>query len=371
MALAGVAGERLRVGVMGGGLIAQVEHLPNLKLLGETFDLRCASDPSAAVRAGLAARFGVATFADAGEVLAQSLDAVVIAAPDPWHAELALAAIEAGLHVLCEKPICYGLDDIDRLIAARDRKDVVVQVGTMKRFDPNYQAACELVRGRTGALRYIAVDVHDPDSWPFVTHHNVIGADDVADELRAATRQRQVAQVTAALGFTPDATLLRGFTGPFASSLVHDINAVHGLMESLEIPDGEVVSAAVFAEGRGGHGSVRLLGGQALWTMAHVAVPGLADYRETISLYFEDAVLELVFPSPYLNHAPTRLCISTSAGQRLERREIRVGFAEAFHRELTAFAEAVAGGKRTNTLEEARRDQALIIELGRAAQRRP
>lgn len=365
-----MAGERLRVGVVGGGLIAQVEHIPNLRMLVDTFDLRCASDPSPTVRAALAARFGIATFADAGEVLAQGLDAVVIAAPDPWHAELAMAAIEAGLHVLCEKPICYGLDDIDRLIAARDRRGVVVQVGTMKRFDPNYQAACELVRGRAGALRYIAVDVYDPDSWPFVAHHNVVAADDVADDLRAATRQRQVAQVAAALGFTPDATLLRGFTGPFASSLVHDVNAVHGLLECLEIPDGEAIAASVFAEGKGGQGSVRLLGGQALWTMAHVAVPALADYRETISLYFADAVLELEFPSPYLNHAPTALRLSTSAGQRLETRSIRVGFAEAFHRELIAFAEAIAGAKPSNTLEEARRDQALIIELGRAAQRR-
>ena len=148
---------------------------------------------------------------------------------------------------------------------------------------------------------------------------------------------------------------------------MHDINAVHGLLEAMEIPDGEVAFATVFADGHGGHGAVRLLGGQALWTMAHVAVTGLAEYRETIALYFEDAVLELIFPSPYLNHAPTRLRFSTSEGQRLETREIRVGFAEAFHRELIAFADAIAGAPPANTLEEARRDQALIIALGRAA----
>ena len=364
-----MASERLRVGILGGGLIAQVEHIPNLRLLRDRFDPRCASDPSPAVRAALTSRFGLATFAEAREVLAEPLDAVVICAPDAWHAELALAAIEAGLHVFCEKPICYGLDDIDRLIAARDRAGVVVQVGTHKRFDPNYQAALELVRGRAGALRYIAVDVHDPGSWPFVAHHDVVEADDLPREGRIALKQRQTAQVAAALGFAPEGSLLRGFTHPFASSLVHDINAVHGLLDAMEIHAGEVVSATVFAEGHGGHGGVRLLGGQAFWAMAHVAVPGLAEYRETISLYFEDAALELIFPSPYLNHAPTRLRFSTSEGQRLETREIRVGFAEAFHRELLAFADAIAGAPPANTLEEARRDQALIIALGQAARR--
>ena len=364
-----MAGARLRVGVLGGGLIAQVEHIPTLRLLRDRFDPRCASDPSPAVRAALESRFGLATFADARELLAEQLDAVVICAPDAWHAELALAAIEAGMHVFCEKPICYGLDDIDRLIAARNKAGVVVQVGTHKRFDPNYEAACELVRGRAGSLRYIAVDVHDPGSWPFVAHHDMVEGSDVPDEARAATRQRQVAQVTAALGFAPDATLLRGFTGPLASSLVHDINAVHGLLDAMDIGAGEVASASIFADGRGGHGAVRLRGGQALWTMSHVAVTGLADYRETISLYFEDAVLELIFPSPYLNHAPTRLRFSTSEGQRLETRDIRVGFAEAFHRELMAFADAISGGPPANTLEEARRDQGLIIALGQAARR--
>ena len=360
--------QRLRIGVIGGGLVAQVEHIPNLKLRREHFDLRCVSDPSATVRAALAERFDVATFADAGEVIAQPLDAVLIAAPDPWHAELCVATIEAGLHVFCEKPICYGPAELDRIRAARDRASVVVQVGYMKRFDPSYRAAIELVQGRAGALRYVSVDVHDPDAWPFVAHHRVVAASDVAEELRAATRDRQRAQVIAALGFEPDATLFRGFTGAYCSSLVHDVNAVHGLLDAIGISVGDVAGAAVFADGKGGQGTVRLGGGQALWTMAHVETPDLASYRERISLYFENEVVELVFPSPYLNHQPTRLLHSASREHCLETREIRAGFAEPFQVELEAFRDTIqAGAAPVNTLEEAGRDQALLIALGRAA----
>ena len=47
------------------------------------------------------------------QLLAQPLDAVVIASPDALHREQMLAAFAKGLHVFCEKPLCYGADDID------------------------------------------------------------------------------------------------------------------------------------------------------------------------------------------------------------------------------------------------------------------
>jgi predicted dehydrogenase len=54
---------------MGGGLISQVEHIPNLFSLGRQFELKGVSDPSATVRKGLAARFGVPVVADAAQLI--------------------------------------------------------------------------------------------------------------------------------------------------------------------------------------------------------------------------------------------------------------------------------------------------------------
>jgi len=149
--------ERLRVGVVGGGLISQVEHIPNLIALKSMFDLRVVSDPSPTIRQALASRFGVATVGDASELLGQDLDAVVIAAPDPWHAELARLAMEAGLHVFCEKPLCYSSGEAALLAEVQLRRKVVLQVGYMKRFDPSYEAALEIVAGKADRLRYVAV----------------------------------------------------------------------------------------------------------------------------------------------------------------------------------------------------------------------
>ncbi len=141
---------------------------------------------------------------------------------------------------------------------------------------------------------------------------------------------------------------------------------MHGILDALGVPDGEVVGAQIFANGDGGQGTVRLLGGQALWTMTHLSVPGLADYRERISVYFDDAILELVFPSPYLNHQPTKLTIRKSDGHTLSTTELRTGYEEAFVEELRGFWAAVVNGEAVvNPPEHAARDQTLLIGLTR------
>jgi hypothetical protein len=142
------------------------------------------------------------------------------------------------------------------------------------------------------------------------------------------------------------------------------VNAVHGLLEALGIGDGEIVGAQLFAGGEGGQGAVRLLGGQALWNMVHLAVPALADYRERITLYFDDSTLELEFPSPYLNHQPTTLTIRTSGGHTLTSRDIRTGYEEAFVEELKGFWSAIVEGQPVrNTAEHARRDMKLLAGM--------
>jgi predicted dehydrogenase len=362
---------RIRIAVAGGGLIAQVEHLPNLVALRSRFELVAVSDPSAKVRAAITERFGVATVKEPEALLDHPLDALLIAAPDPWHGDLAHMALKRGLHLFCEKPLCYGTAEIDALIAARNRAGVVAQVGYMKRFDPAYEAARSLLRER-GPLRYVSVEVRDPDAWPYIAHQMPVPADDLAAELRSETHRRRSAQVAAALGFQPDDRILRGFCEAYASALVHDVNAVHGLLDVLELEPGAVLGAAIFADGLGGHASIDVGGGQALWTMTYVQLPRLADYSERIAFHFDDGLVELTFPSPYLNHHPTLLRVTVSSGHRSETTAIREGYGEAFVRELEGFAAAIEGsGEARNTFEDARRDQALLTALARRAAGHP
>ena len=356
--------QQVRIGVIGAGGVAQVEHVPNLIRLKSRFAVLGVFDASAKVRRFIETEHGLLTFDSLERLLAQRLDAVLIASPDALHKEHILAALASGLHVFCEKPLSYATADIDEVITARDRAGKVLQVGYMKRFDPSYEAALKLLPGTAKTLRYVSVEVNDPDAWPFIRHNATCRGDDVPEELIAAATEKQKEQVGRAVKGLDDAVDYKGFTGAFCSSIVHDVNAVHGLLDAFGIPNGEIVGAQLFAGGEGGQGAVRLLGGQALWNMVHLAVPALADYRERITFYFDDASLELEFPSPYLNHQPTRLTLRKSEGHTLSVQEIRSGFEEAFVEELKGFWSAIVEGAAVrNTAEAARRDMALLAGL--------
>ena len=72
-------------------------------------------------------------------IFSEKVDAVVIAAPDSWHRELALACIEAGKPVLCEKPLAVTAAEAIQVVEAEIAKGrKLIQVGYMRRFDPPY-----------------------------------------------------------------------------------------------------------------------------------------------------------------------------------------------------------------------------------------
>ena len=355
---------RIRVGVIGAGGIAQIEHVPNLLRLKDRFEVLGVYDPSATARAFMLERYGIVSFDRLEALLNLSLDAVVVASPDALHKEHVLAALKHGLHVFCEKPLCYGAADISELIAMRDLHKRVLQVGYMKRFDPSFEAALAHLPGSAKTLRQVSVEVSDPDAWPFIRHHDWKRGDDVPPELIAEVSSKQREQVARAVPVPLDAVGFRGFCNAYASSIVHDVNAVHGLLDAMNISPGEVVGGQFFANGEGGHGAVRLLSGRALWTMSHLAVPSLPEYRERITLYFDDAALELAFPSPWLNHQPTQLTIRKANGNELHGHNIHVGYEEAFIEEMKGFWSAITEGTQVrNTAEHAARDMQLLCTM--------
>ena len=359
-----MAADRVRIGVLGIGGVAQIEHIPNLLRLADRFEVVGAADPSPAARAFAETRHGLRSFADAAALLDQPLDAVVVASPDPLHAGHVSAAFAAGLHVFCEKPLCYAEADIRDLITQRDSAGRILQTGYMKRFDPSYETLLQMLADQQGALRQIIVEVIDPDAAPFIRHHDWQASGDLPPGAGKALRAAQAEQVARAVPVALDDTGQAGFCGAYASSIVHDVNAVHGILDVLGIPDGRIVGAALFANGAGGQGAVSLNDGAALWSMSHLTVPGLPHYSERIALVFDGSSLELEFPSPWLNHAPTRLTERRGRGAGLVTRDIRTGYEEAFVEELKGFHRAITRGEPVrNTAEAAARDMRLLAGM--------
>ena len=131
-------GKRLRVGVIGCGLIAQVMHLHYLRELSDRFEIAAICDLSAEARAACAREYGVPQQFDTWqELIAQPLDAVLVLTSGS-HAPIAIAAAKAGMHVLVEKPMCFSVAEGKAMVEAADKAGVTLMVAYNKRYDPAY-----------------------------------------------------------------------------------------------------------------------------------------------------------------------------------------------------------------------------------------
>ncbi len=132
--------DHIRLGVVGLGRIAQVAHLPaTAKAMGVRLIAVC--DSSSELAATVAARYDVDAYTDARDLLALDLDAVLIAVPDRFHLPLGLQALEAGKHVLMEKPLAASAAQAQRLADAASDRGLHLQTGCMKRHDPGLEYA--------------------------------------------------------------------------------------------------------------------------------------------------------------------------------------------------------------------------------------
>jgi len=355
---------RLRIGVVGGGLVAQAMHLHFLAQLRDRFELVAVVDPSATVRTALQQRYNLeATYPDYRELLdGTKLDAVVICSPSQTHAEVTLAALDQGLHVFVEKPMCITLADADRIVEARETTGRVVQVGYMKRFDRAWERMLENLPESAESLRYIRVMVHDPEFVPFFAPGEIVRGSDISPDVLEAGREQMRTQVKAAVGDDSPA-VITAFEGAFLGSLVHDVNVVHGLLERLGEPlPAEVLDGDWWNEGQAVTGAVRLANG-ARWDSAWIQLLDVYEYRESVAFYFADEVHTLSFPSPWLKQSPT-LYEASRAQDDARVVESFESYEESFARELAHFYDCVVNGTECRTPPgQARLDMAVLTEM--------
>jgi predicted dehydrogenase len=356
------------VGVVGGGLVAQAEHLPYLSALRDRFTLTALAEPSTTVREALGARYGITRLhADYRAMLDEGgLDAVVVCSPAGTHAEIVLGALDAGLHVFVEKPMCITLADADAIVAARDRAGKVVQVGTMKRHDPAVEAMLEALPGSTAELRYASVVVNDAEFEPFFEPGEIVRGDDVPAELIEATRRQEADQVEQSVG-SRDPDVVRAFSESFLGSLVHDLNVVHGALERLGEPlPAQVVAGDWWNDGRAVYGALRLSNGARV-DLAWIQLLDTFEYRETIQFMFAEELHSLEFPSPWLKQYPT-VYRRSHRGDRAVAAEVFTAYDESFSRELRHFHDCVVDGAVCRTPPEgARLDIDVLTQMFLAA----
>jgi predicted dehydrogenase len=335
-----MAGTRLRVGIVGCGQAAQIMHLPSLALLRDDLVVTALADPSGAVAEGVGARFGVERrLTDWRELVGRpDVDAVLVTAPNAYHAEVTLAALEAGHHVLVEKPLCLTRREADAVVAAQERTGLVVQVGYMRRYAAAFLAARARV-AEMGTIRLARV-------------RNLLGVNElIADQANALVRPDRPATDPAT---ADQEELVREELGAGASPgerrtyvfllnlCTHDLSAMRDL---LGMPDG-----LLYATRRDGPADVGPLvtaafdyGGFVCHLEAGFDL--LPRVEQDLQVYGVDRVVAVSYDSCFVRNLPVRATITEAVGtEGTATTELLPTWEDPFVSEWRAFHASVTGG---------------------------
>jgi len=357
--------ERLRVGVIGCGLIAQVVHLPNLARLADRFSVVHVCDLSPTVARTVAARLpgDVRASTDWRAVVADpEVDAVIVLTPGA-HGPIALGALAAGRHVLTEKPLCVTQAEARALGAAADAAGRVLQVGYMKLFDPGVAAARALL-AEIGDLRLVRITVRHPSDARQIDHLPVVRGRDADPATIAADGAYEVEREREALGSVP-AGIGELYRGVLLGSVVHELSAMRGL--GLPLPErfAHVRAWPFDAHATGGEPPSLLgladLGGDATLELTWLWVPDYPSYDERIVCIGTRGAITLRMPQPYGPQVTAAGVADLADGPVARQVTFGNDRDSGFLAELRAFHAAVTdGAANLSDAEGARRDTAVL-----------
>lgn len=156
----------IRFGVIGTGRIGQV-HAANIVADPDAV-LSWVADPFVEGAKKLADRYGACATDSAEDIFASgNVDAVLIASPTPTHVDLIERAVDAGIPVLCEKPVDLDINRVDQLRPKIAASNVPVAIGFNRRFDPAFASVRRRVaQGEIGELEQLAIISRDPSAPP-------------------------------------------------------------------------------------------------------------------------------------------------------------------------------------------------------------
>jgi predicted dehydrogenase len=259
-----------------------------------------------------------------------------------------------GLAVFCEKPLAYSVAEIDELAAL----DPVLQLGYMKVYDRAVERAAAVLAERPSP-RSIDVTVLHPPSGLQLAHAGLLPlAGDVGAHDVARLAADEAASLEQALGPVPR-WLGEVYSDVLLGSVVHDLAVIRALAGGgLELDDADVwpdesADGSLALSGRLPHGarvSIR-------WHY----LEGYPAYREEVRVHDERGSVELVFPAPYLLHAPTILTV-VDADEEAERVTRTRSTVEAFEQQWLAFESLVRNGNPPRAALEEGREDVLVCQ---------
>lgn len=354
---------KLRVGVIGLGEVAQVIHLPILESMPERYELAAICDISPGLVKRMGERYRVQRgYTDFHELIAAGgLDCVLVLNSDEYHAECTIAALDAGIDVLVEKPMCLSPREADEIIAARDRSGKTVMVAYMRRFAPAFTEAVERLP-ELGELRYARVhDVIGENRLIVDQTSYVDRPDDIPPAAAEEKWARRSALIKEALGDVPQE--LEWTYGLLCGLGSHDLSAMRELLGRPE-----KVSAAKMW--RSGGYVVALLDYGDFVVTYETGVDDQLRYDTYIEVYGASGTMKVQYDTPYVRHFPTTLQLELTDGDSYSTSVRRPHLKDPYTYELEYFHEVVTtGGTPKTSPEDYVQDMELFVEIIRALER--
>ncbi|WP_422424521.1 Gfo/Idh/MocA family protein [Bacillus sp. PSXD-155] len=158
----------LKVGIIGCGSIAQHRHLPEYEA-NPYVQIVAVCDSNKKRAKKIANNYGVNMYTDYNELInCEELDAVSVCTPNHLHASISIAALQAGIHVLCEKPMATSKADAEMMIGAAEKSGKKLMIGHNQRFVASHQKAKQMIK--SGAIGKIysfrtAFGHSGPENW--------------------------------------------------------------------------------------------------------------------------------------------------------------------------------------------------------------
>lgn len=302
-------GKKIRVGIVGCGEVTQIMHWPSLSQLADLYEVTALCDVSAMVLETLGKRWNVGTVTNRYQdlVTRDDVDAVLVASPHAFHAEVTVAAIAAGKHVLVEKPMCINQREAREILAAQETNPVVVQVGYMRRYAPAFLFACEAVRN-LGAIRFARVRDFLGSNALIINQTSAVVRDkELPKQLSEEARRQDEELVVEALGENSHPDLKTAYRLMLGLSS-HDLSAMR---ELIGMPE-----KVLFAAHRSnGHYLAAAFDYGSFVCGFETGIDKIPRFDAQLEVFSEHKTLRVQYDTPYVRNLPIRVFTTEANGQ--------------------------------------------------------
>jgi predicted dehydrogenase len=310
----------LRVGVLGAGPISQAAHFEACRK-ARNAELYAICDVAEDLLQRMSAMHAPRkVYADYDAMLADpNVDAVIVAVADQFHVPMGLKALEAGKHVLVEKPMGVTVEESQEFKERAEATRLVVQVGTEKRFDEGIAFAREFIREEMGEM--IALK-----AWYCDSTHRYTMTDALQPVIEASERARRPQG-------DPKADLKRYYVLAHASHLLDTARYLGGEIEAVRTRLVEKFGAycwfseVEFAEGSAGH--------------LDLTIKVRMDWHEGFHIYGEHGSVIGKTYNPWYYKSSDVECFSEKDGRY--RRPLGAD-GHFFRRQIEGFADSILDG---------------------------